>query len=190
MSSDHCPQRTLRGGLLYLGGRNDEDDGFLLGRTSIQSVVDTTIDPSSHFIGRLRQNNALNPNRHKTFTIEGHVKIQYCYLKKWLQHRLVGEKIKIDLAEFRTPLRATRLLPQRTLILILLVAILVQAYGVLGLVKQAFLLFPILRLTVTAILLPVDVAFAPAAGMEVGSAGPESPCVVRRRHSQRHLYQS
>lgn len=70
-----------------------------------------------------------------------------------------------------TSSRTARFLPQRTLILVLLMAILVQAYGVLGLVKQALLVFSFLRLTVTAILLPVDVAFTSATGMEVGVFG-------------------
>lgn len=80
MSSEHYPQRTLKDGLLYLSGRSDEDDGFLVGKTSVRSVVDTTTDPSRHFIGRRMQNNVLDPNRHKNFIIERHAGIRYCWI--------------------------------------------------------------------------------------------------------------
>ncbi|KAI6876826.1 hypothetical protein KC318_g15350 [Hortaea werneckii] len=74
------PQRTLKDGLLYLGGRSDEDDGYRTGNTSVQSVVDTTTDPAKHFIGRRTQNDMLNPNRHKNFIIERHAGIRYCWI--------------------------------------------------------------------------------------------------------------
>ncbi|KAI7239642.1 hypothetical protein KC330_g1777 [Hortaea werneckii] len=71
------PQRTLKDGLLYLGGRGDEDDGYLTGRTSVQSIVDTTTNPAKHFIGRRMQNDMLNP---KNFIIERHAGIRYCWI--------------------------------------------------------------------------------------------------------------
>ncbi|KAI7284355.1 hypothetical protein KC345_g2299 [Hortaea werneckii] len=80
MSSEHYPQKTLKDGLLYLGGRSDEDDGFLIGETSVRSVVDTTTDPSKHFIGRRMQSDVLNPDRHKSFVIERHAGIRYCWV--------------------------------------------------------------------------------------------------------------
>ncbi|RMY95556.1 hypothetical protein D0861_00730 [Hortaea werneckii] len=80
MSREQYPQRTLKHGLLCLGGRSDEDDGFLIGTTSVRSVVDTTTDPSKHFIGRRMQSDVLNPNRHKSFIIERHAGIRYCWI--------------------------------------------------------------------------------------------------------------
>ncbi|KAI7463698.1 hypothetical protein KC351_g15770 [Hortaea werneckii] len=80
MSSEHHPQRTLKDSLLYLSGRSNEDDGFLIGETSVRSVVDTTTDPSKLFIGRRMQNDVLNPNRHKNFIIERHAGIRYCWI--------------------------------------------------------------------------------------------------------------
>ncbi|KAI7523702.1 hypothetical protein KC331_g18532 [Hortaea werneckii] len=74
------PQRTLRDGLLYLGGRSDEDDGYLTCKKNLQSVVDTTTDPAKHFIGRRMQNDVLNPNRHKNFIIERHAGTRYCWI--------------------------------------------------------------------------------------------------------------
>ncbi|KAI7158954.1 hypothetical protein D0869_11971 [Hortaea werneckii] len=74
------PQRTLKDGLLYLGGRGDEDDGYLTGRTSAQSIIDTITNPAKHFIGRRMQNDMLNPNRHKNFIIERHAGIRYCWI--------------------------------------------------------------------------------------------------------------
>ncbi|KAI6889960.1 hypothetical protein D0869_13565 [Hortaea werneckii] len=75
------PQRTLKDGLLYLGGRSDEDDGYLTGKMSVQSVVDTTTDPTKHFIGRRMQNDILNSNRHKNFIIERHAGTRYCWIR-------------------------------------------------------------------------------------------------------------